>query len=75
MKLYRRSEGAFVEDDGGFCFLAALRTPDDWDALICDPNLVDRAHAAIRDSAHAPFDPAALLAPVGNQEIWAAGVT
>jgi len=75
MKLYRIHEGAFVEDAGKFCFLAPLRTAEDWDTLICDPDLADRARAAIRDSAQTHFDPAAVLAPVGNQEIWAAGVT
>jgi len=75
MKLYRIREGAFVEDAGRFCFLAPLRTAEDWDTLICDPDLAERARAAIRDSAQTQFDPAAILAPVGNQEIWAAGVT
>lgn len=75
MKLYRRSEGAFVEEAGKFCFLAPLESADDWDSLITDPNLPDRARSAIRDGAQSHFDPAAILAPVGHQEIWAAGVT
>jgi len=75
MKLYRRSEGAFVEDAGKFCFLAPLQSADDWDALLGDPNLPDRARSAIDDGAQSHFDPTAILAPVGNQEIWAAGVT
>jgi 2-dehydro-3-deoxy-D-arabinonate dehydratase len=75
MKLYRRSEGAFVEDAGKFCFLAPLESVHDWDALLADPNLPDRARSSIHDGAHTHFDPAAILAPVGNQEIWAAGVT
>jgi len=75
MKLYRRSEGAFVEDAGKFCFLAPLQSADDWDALISDPNLLERARAATHDGAQTHFDPGSTLAPVGNQEIWAAGVT
>lgn len=75
MKLYRRSEGAFVEEAGKFCFLAPLERAEDWDQLIADPNLSDRSRAAIHDGAQTHFDPAAILAPVGNQEIWAAGVT
>jgi 2-dehydro-3-deoxy-D-arabinonate dehydratase len=75
MKLYRRSEGAFVEDAGKFCFLAPLGSADDWDALLGDPNLPDRARSAIDNGDRSHFDPAAILAPVGNQEIWAAGVT
>ncbi len=75
MKLYRRNEGAFVEDAGKVCFLARLQSADDWDALIIDPNLLERARSAVHDGAQTHFDPGAILAPVGNQEIWAAGVT
>jgi 2-dehydro-3-deoxy-D-arabinonate dehydratase len=74
MKLYRRTEGVFVEHEGKFCHLS-MSSADCWDELICDPNLVDRARLALRDCAHTHFDPRVLLAPVGHQEVWAAGVT
>jgi len=74
MKLYRRTEGVFVEHEGKFCHLS-MPSADCWDELICDPNLVDRARIALRDCAHTHFDQKALLAPVGHQEVWAAGVT
>ena len=74
MKLYRRTDGVFVEDGGKFCHLA-MPSADCIDELICDPNLPDRARTALRDCAHTHFDPVDLLAPIGTQEVWAAGVT
>lgn len=75
MKLYRTFQGAFVEKDGRFYELSAAASAEAWDTLICDVDL--KAHAALavkRDSA-ARFDPATILAPIGSQEVWAAGVT
>ena len=74
MKLYRTREGAFVEDAGKFCHVA-MHTPEAWDELICDPNLLDRLRIALRDCAHTHFDATAILPPIGHQEVWAAGVT
>jgi 2-dehydro-3-deoxy-D-arabinonate dehydratase len=74
MKLYRRSEGVFIEHEGKFCHFS-MHSTDCWDELICDPKLLDRARVALRDCAYTHFDPTALLAPIGHQEVWAAGVT
>lgn len=74
VKLYRTTHGAYVENDDGFHFVAALQSPTEWDDLICDPNLDMRVQAAISNSSR-EFDPATVLAPIVSQEVWAAGVT
>lgn len=74
MKLYRTTLGAIVEENNSFYFVSALSSTGDWDDLICSPDLYARARAAITKNA-THFDPASVLAPVGNQEVWAAGVT
>jgi 2-dehydro-3-deoxy-D-arabinonate dehydratase len=71
VKLYRTTNGAFVEEDSRFFPLPA----GDWDELICSADLHARARAAVSQDAPARFDPASVLAPVVSQEIWAAGVT
>lgn len=75
MKLYRTTQGAFVEEGGGFYRLAALASAEEWDSLVCDGNLKARASAVVKKNALASLDPARVLAPVGSQEVWAAGVT
>jgi 2-dehydro-3-deoxy-D-arabinonate dehydratase len=75
VKLYRTTKGAFVENECQFYFLCVLSSADDWDKLICDANLHGRATAAVGKDASAEFAPATVLAPVGSQEVWAAGVT
>jgi 2-dehydro-3-deoxy-D-arabinonate dehydratase len=75
VKLYRTTQGAFVEKDGRFYLLSRQTSAQAWDNLICDGDLKARASAAISDAHAANFDPATVVAPVGNQEIWAAGVT
>jgi len=72
LKLYRTSNGNYVEQDGSF-----YRVPErSWDALITHrdlrgylSSLVD-AGDAVSDFASARID-----APIGSQEVWAAGVT
>jgi 2-dehydro-3-deoxy-D-arabinonate dehydratase len=71
MKLYRTSNGVFVEENDNFYLLPAA----DWDDLISRSNLYPKVRAAIRDRVPSNFDPAAVLAPVVGQEVWAAGVT
>lgn len=75
LKLYRTTQGAFVEEAGTFYRLSALATAEEWDSLVCDLNLKARAGAAVKENSLAKLDPATILAPVGNQEVWAAGVT
>lgn len=71
MKLYRTSNGVFVEENETFYPLPMT----DWDHLISTSDLCTRVRTAIRDQAPSNFDPATLLAPVLSQEVWAAGVT
>jgi 2-dehydro-3-deoxy-D-arabinonate dehydratase len=71
VKLYRTTEGCFVEhDDGWFSFNA------DWTQLIARDNLpvVLKIQASSCPREPAP-DPATFLAPISDQEVWAAGVT
>ena len=74
MKLYRTMQGAFVEEEGHFHLLNDLRSPRDWDALVCDPELHERTRAALRNEV-VTLDPKTVLAPIVSQEVWAAGVT
>ena len=74
MKLYRTSNGALVEEDGRFHLLSDLRSAGEWDELVCDPQLRDRARASARNEP-VTFDSKTVLAPIVNQEVWAAGVT
>jgi len=71
VKLYRTSGGIFVEKDGGF-FRAEV---GNWDELLSIPGLYSRAVEFCRGGEVAAVDPTALLAPIGSQEVWAAGVT
>jgi 2-dehydro-3-deoxy-D-arabinonate dehydratase len=72
MKLYQTRTGAIAEHSG-------LHYPIDapsWDALITRDDLADHLKERVRDLA--PAAPGALdqlLAPIGSQEVWAAGVT
>jgi 2-dehydro-3-deoxy-D-arabinonate dehydratase len=73
--LYRGRDGAPVVVENG----RAARLEDDWDSLFNRPDLAAylrrRLHGAdARASAWHP-DRAPLAAPIGNQEVWAAGVT
>ncbi len=43
--------------------------------LICSADLDGRVRAAAGGEATSNFNVATVLAPVGNQEVWAAGVT
>jgi 2-dehydro-3-deoxy-D-arabinonate dehydratase len=75
LKLYRTTQGAFVEEDGEFYELVPLASADAWDNLICDVDLDVRVAAAVKKNSVARFDSTRILAPIGSQEVWAAGVT
>jgi 2-dehydro-3-deoxy-D-arabinonate dehydratase len=73
MKLYKTRHGAVLEDNGMFYHLPAT----DWDVLL---NRDDHASILTGMSRHstgvAYFNPVKdALAPIGSQEVWAAGVT
>ena len=69
MKVYRTVRVAVVEHDGAFHALGV-----EWDALVNRADL----HAYLRhvvDSTPGDSTVDRLLAPIGSQEVWAAGVT
>jgi 2-dehydro-3-deoxy-D-arabinonate dehydratase len=74
LKLYRTTQGALVEENHRFYLVSGLATTENWDELIAS-ELHARARAAVSKGAVTSFDPATVLAPVGSQEVWAAGVT
>jgi len=72
IKLYRTDSGAVVEHGGNFCSVADCS----WDALITRDDLEVYLRSLIRTlPASEPLDDSAIRAPIGNQEVWAAGVT
>ena len=72
MKLYRTGGGNFIEHEG-----SRYRVPElSWDALIAHHDLHGYLASLVAGSeAVAAFSDAQILAPIGNQEVWAAGVT
>jgi len=70
VKLYRSTDGIFVEKNGSFHPVPA----ESWDELLCSERLFDIVRAATNGKA-ASFDLRAVLAPIVGQEVWAAGVT
>jgi 2-dehydro-3-deoxy-D-arabinonate dehydratase len=69
MKLRRSSTGVWLEREDGFA-----RLDDDWDALIARTDLTDYL-ARVHIRSYEPPSDEQWLAPIGTQEIWAAGVT
>jgi 2-dehydro-3-deoxy-D-arabinonate dehydratase len=73
VKLYRIAQGPVVEADG----VTYLLTDTAWDELIAGADLAEtlrRKIDGLAPSTQAIAD-AELLAPIGSQEVWAAGVT
>ena len=72
MKLYRTSNGNYVEQDGSF-----YRVPEpSWDALITHDDLCGYLSRLVAGGdAVSDFASARIEAPIGAQEVWAAGVT
>jgi 2-dehydro-3-deoxy-D-arabinonate dehydratase len=73
MKLYRTRQGVVIEDRAHF-----YQLPDsDWDQLFNHPELIQSLTSRTRRlQPLASFSPdTELLAPIGSQEVWAAGVT
>ena len=75
MRLYRTDQGCVVEQDRAFFLLAR----ESWDALTAREDLevyLQNALKEPRNPAEGPLaNPESLLAPIGKQEVWAAGVT
>ena len=72
MKLYRTSNGPYVEHAGSY-----YRVPlTSWDAIVTHDDLQGYLLSIIdKGEAANDFASAQIEAPVGNQEVWAAGVT
>lgn len=73
MKLFRSGDLIVVQDGRK----AAVLADADWDALFNRPDLARYLRAQLRTGLAAAFDPSTspLRAPIGAQEVWAAGVT
>lgn len=72
MILYRRAEGLVLEQDGQF-YAVTEKSLDD---LVAREDLHEYLGELARSGARAEaVDMTKLLAPVGSQEVWAAGVT
>lgn len=74
MKIYKTKSGIVIQSNDDFYLIN-----EDWDSFIDRDDLFDfvkrRIEAAIPDSSAADLIKTELLPPIGNQEIWAAGVT
>jgi 2-dehydro-3-deoxy-D-arabinonate dehydratase len=78
MHLWRTKEGVIVSDG-----IHAVTVGNDWDALINRPDLLAYLRSALPAPSAAPsvlakFEkgkPVEVEAPIGSQEVWAAGVT
>ena len=72
MKLYRTTNGTYVEQGGTYYSVAG----NSWDALVTQDNLHAFLQSVVANGeAAADFAAAQILAPIGTQEVWAAGVT
>ena len=75
MKLYRTKAGCVVEHESTF-YLAGDAT---WDSLVAREDLAVHLRKSLSGFSKLTCNPlevfASLLAPIGSQEVWAAGVT
>ncbi|HLY09596.1 MAG TPA: fumarylacetoacetate hydrolase family protein [Planctomycetota bacterium] len=73
MRLYRTKKGIVAEEAGR----AGLLKDKDWDALLNRDGLGAYLTKSLKKAKPIAFNPdsAPLLAPIGRQEVWAAGVT
>jgi len=72
VRLYRTANGAYVEEAGSY-----HRVPEtNWDALVTHSDLAGYLLSIVKGGA--PTEdllPSKIEAPIGSQEVWAAGVT
>jgi len=72
VRLYRTHTGCFVEQDGNYYRAGDLH----WDELFVHEELERYLAVSIgRQEPAVEFDATELVAPIGSQEVWAAGVT
>ena len=72
MKLYKTSGGNFVEEGGRY-----FSVPEpNWDALVAHSDIEGYLHSVVQEGKiAADFGKERIEAPIGSQEVWAAGVT
>jgi 2-dehydro-3-deoxy-D-arabinonate dehydratase len=74
--LYRNNDGLFVEDNGKYYSVDSRERPVDLDTVIAYDDLHGYLRSMIANAAEIERpDRKTLLAPIGQQEVWAAGVT
>jgi len=71
MKLYRTRNGVVVEDADRFYEIQA----SSWDEIVVREDLPAYLSGRIGQTQATDLPPQDLLPPIGNQEVWAAGVT
>lgn len=73
MKLYRTTRGLLATEgeQDGFHRVEV----DDWDELVRDAEMHARVRRSLESAAVAAPQAEEMLAPIGSQEVWAAGVT
>jgi 2-dehydro-3-deoxy-D-arabinonate dehydratase len=71
MKLYQTRTGVVAERDGSFYNIQT----DSWDEIIAREDLSGEVSRRIQKGSTIGRAPEDLLAPIGSQEVWAAGVT
>ena len=72
MKVYNTKRGILATTEEGSWHLLDV---SNWDALVCSSDLRTYVFNSSRSPAIAPPPPEEILAPIGTQEVWAAGVT
>ena len=74
MKLYKTKNGVLIENNEGL-YETDVQS---WDSFINDDNLLDKLTSLIRSGiaikTHS-LDESRIVKPIGNQELWACGVT
>lgn len=72
MKLYRTKHGCYVREGESYFLIPNIS----WDEVVMRNDLHDFCRSLMeRSSASAPPAASDILAPIQNQEVWAAGVT
>jgi 2-dehydro-3-deoxy-D-arabinonate dehydratase len=71
MKLFKTALGPVVQKDNRCFRLSGM----DWDDLLNENNLCAMLERRIKDVPSFTLEDSEILAPIGKQEVWAAGVT
>jgi 2-dehydro-3-deoxy-D-arabinonate dehydratase len=71
VKLYRTTQGIFIEEERAFYPVTRIG----WDQLVASADMHTYVRGATQGRPVRQFNPATILAPAANQEVWAAGVT